>query len=157
MCSSSTYSIWKNYRTLRKWKWRIETKDVRIRPKNRGPRTTGTVCPYSIRLKDDDKCLAIMLLLCSVCLGCQDFFTSRHLRSRFYRIPKRYYSEIFGLPGLSHRLKRTSLSGAAKHYEEVFILTLRKIDSFLKDKAEVNWDFLKRFRGRLMFCILKFH
>ena len=90
-----------------------------------------------------------MLLLCSVCLGCQDFFTSRHLRSRFYRIPKRYYSEIFGLPGLSHRLKRTSLSGAAKHYEEVFILTLRKIDSFLKDKAEVNWDFLKRFRGRL--------
>ena len=72
---------------------------------------------YDLSPKDDEKCLASMLLLCCVCLGCKDFFTARHL------------------------------SGAAKHYEEVFILTLRKIDSFLKDKAEVNWDFLKRFRG----------
>ena len=68
-------------------------------------------------MKDDEKCLASMLLLCSVCLGCQDFFANRHL------------------------------SGAAKHYEEVFILTLKKIDSFLKEKAEVNWDFLKRIQG----------
>ena len=58
-----------------------------------------------------------MILLCSVCLGCKDFFMARHL------------------------------SGAAKLYEEVFILTLKKIDSFLKDKAEVNWDFLKRIEG----------
>ena len=68
-------------------------------------------------MKDDEKCLAIMILLCSVCLGCKDFFMARHL------------------------------SGAAKLYEEVFILTLKKIDSFLKDKAEVNWDFLKRILG----------
>ena len=60
---------------------------------------------------------------------------------------------MLGLPGPSHGLNRTLLSGAAKHYEEVFILTLRKIDTFLKDKAEVNWDFLKRFRGRSNFVV----
>ena len=32
--------------------------------------------------RDDDRCIADMLLLCAVCLGCKDFFKQRHLRSR---------------------------------------------------------------------------
>ena len=32
--------------------------------------------------RNDDQCIAHMLLLCAVCLGCKDFFHQRHLRSR---------------------------------------------------------------------------
>jgi len=32
--------------------------------------------------RNDDQCIAHMLLLCAVCLGCKDFFHQRHLRFR---------------------------------------------------------------------------
>ena len=73
--------------------------------------------------RNDDQCIAQMLLLCAVCLGCKDFFHQRHLRSRL-----RVKTWDFSLNSIFEYAFVTSESGAEKHYNEVFKLTSKKIE-----------------------------